>query len=154
VLAGDAQGRDDYAAEVKRRIERRGVTDAVAIAGHVEDMPAAYRAADIVVSASTDPEAFGRVAAEASAMERPVIATGHGGARETVLSGVSGILVPPGDANVLASALAQLLQAGPEARSAMGARGRDHIVRNFSLAGMAAATLSLYRGLLGATVLG
>ena len=154
VLAGDAQGRDHYAAEVKRCIESNGLADVVVIAGHVQDMAAAYLAADIVVSASTDPEAFGRVAAEASAMERPVIATDHGGARETIHHGSSGILVPRGDANALAGALKQLLQAGREARSVMGVRGREHIVGNFSLARMTAATLALYRDLIGSAVIG
>ena len=149
VLAGDAQGRDAYLTEVKRSIGRNGLADIVAIAGHVQDMAAAYCAADIVVSASTDPEAFGRVAAEASAMQRPVIATDHGGARETIVSGVSGLLVPPGDAAALAVALEELLQAGSEARSAMGVHGREHVVKNFSLARMTADTLALYRALLG-----
>jgi glycosyltransferase involved in cell wall biosynthesis len=148
VLAGDAQGRDAYAAEVKHSIERSGLADVVTIVGHVQDMPAAYLAADIVVSASTDPEAFGRVAAEASTMERPVIATDHGGARETILPGTSGILVPPADASALAAALAELLRRGSGARSAMGAQGRAHIARNFSLARMTCDTLALYRELL------
>jgi len=149
VLAGDAQGRDAYLAEIKRSIERDGLADIVSIAGHVQDMAAAYCAADIIVSASTDPEAFGRVAAEASAMERPLIASDHGGARETIVSGVSGLLVPPADAAALAHALEHLLQAGSEARTAMGARGREHVAKNFSLARMTADTLALYRALLG-----
>jgi glycosyltransferase involved in cell wall biosynthesis len=149
VLAGDAQGRDTYLTEVKRCIESNGLADVVAIAGHVEDMPAAFRAADIVVSASTDPEAFGRVAAEASAMERPVIATHHGGARETIVPGVSGLLVPPADPAALGAAVQQLLESGSEARMVMGARGGEHIAKNFSLARMAADTLALYRELLG-----
>ena len=148
ILAGDAQGRDAYAAEVKRSIERGGLSGIVTMVGHAQDMPAAYLAADIVVSASTEPEAFGRVAAEASAMARPVIATDHGGARETILPDVSGILVSPGDAAALAASLAQLLHAGPEARLAMGAQGRGHIAKNFSLARMTADTLALYRELL------
>jgi glycosyltransferase involved in cell wall biosynthesis len=148
VLAGDAQGRDDYAAEVKRSIARSGLTDIVVIAGHVADMPAAYTAADIVVSASTEPEAFGRVAAEASAMMRAVIATDHGGARETIVPGVSGILVSPGNAGALASAVEKLLQQGTVSRLAMGSRGREHIAKNFSLARMTADTLALYRELL------
>jgi glycosyltransferase involved in cell wall biosynthesis len=150
VLAGDAQGRDDYAAELRRSIERHRVGDVVSIAGHVADMPAAYRAADIIVSASTEPEAFGRVAAEASAMVRPVIATDHGGARETILADISGILVRPGDAVELAAALARLVEAGPATRLSMGACGRAHIVKNFSLPRMTAATLALYRDVLDA----
>jgi len=153
VLAGDPQGRDAYVAEVKSSIARNHLASVVTIPGHVSDMPAAYRAADIVVSASTDPEAFGRVAAEAGAMERPVIATDHGGARETVIAGVSGLLVPPGDVGALAGSLAKLVQAGSQTRSAMGTRGRDHVVRNFSLARMTADTLSLYHELLGEAVI-
>jgi glycosyltransferase involved in cell wall biosynthesis len=149
VFAGDAQGRDDYTAELERAVERHGLGQVVAIAGHVEDMAAAYLAADIVVSASTKPEAFGRVAAEAAAMARPVIATDHGGARETVLPGASGLLVPPGDPAPLAAALKELFDAGPAARAAMGAAGRAHVLRHFTLERMTGETIGLYRELLG-----
>lgn len=150
VLAGDPQGRSEYVAEVENAIRGSGLADAAAIAGHVEDMPAAYLAADIVVSASTEPEAFGRVAAEAGAMGRPVIATDHGGARETVLPGRSGFLVPPGDAGALAAAVEKLLVMDPQRRAAMGAEGRAHIAREFALAAMTDATLALYRDVLDA----
>src|SRR5581483_8574050 len=104
----------------------RRLQDAISIPGHVSDMPAAYLAADIVVSASTDPEAFGRVAAEAGAMGRPVIATDHGGARETVLARRSGLLVPPGESAALAEALRTLVTTGEEQRRRMGDTGRAH----------------------------
>ena len=81
-------------------------------------------------------------------MGRPVIATDHGGSRETVVPDISGILIPPNNAKALAVALAKLTRAAPETRSAMGAQGRDHIVRSFSLARMTADTLSLYQDLL------
>ncbi|MGH6876276.1 MAG: glycosyltransferase family 4 protein [Rhizomicrobium sp.] len=152
VLAGDAQGRDDYTADVARAIARYGLGQIVAVAGHIDDMPAAYLASDIVISASTKPEAFGRVAAEAAAMERPVIATDHGGARETVLPGTSGLLVPPGDAGALAAALEKLVAAGPAGRAAIGARGRAHILRHFTLARMTGDTIALYRELLNAAL--
>jgi len=149
VFAGHAQGRDDYATEVERAIERHGLNRHVTIAGHIEDMAAAYLASDIVVSASTKPEAFGRVAAEAAAMARPVLATDHGGARETVLPGISGVLVPSGDPAALAAALENMLEAGPTMRAAMGAAGRAHVQRHFTLERMTGQTLSLYRELLG-----
>src|SRR5581483_9885803 len=126
----------------------RRLQDAISIPGHVSDMPAAYLAADIVVSASTDPEAFGRVAAEAGAMGRPVIATDHGGARETVVANASGLLVPPGNADALATAIAAILALTPEERAAIGAKGRAHIVAHYSLENMCAATLAVYRKLL------
>lgn len=149
VFAGDAQGRDDYVAELRAAIADAGLQDRVVFAGHVGDMAAAYSASDIVVSASTDPEAFGRVAAEAGAMGRPVIATDHGGARETVLADVSGLLVPPGDPATLARAISEMIAIGPEARAEMGQKGREHVRQHFSLERMCADTISLYRRVMG-----
>jgi glycosyltransferase involved in cell wall biosynthesis len=148
VIAGDAQTRDAYREELKQAVMRYELQGIASIEDHIDDMAAAYCAADIVVSASTDPEAFGRVPPEAAAMGRPVIATDHGGVRETVLNGESGLLVRPGDVGAIADALADLL-ARPQAElAAMGAKGRDHIVRNFSLERMCERTLDVYRSLL------
>lgn len=148
ILAGDAQGRDDYEKELRAKIEKEGLSANVVIAGHVEDMPTAYAASDVVVSASTDPEAFGRVAAEASAMARPVIASDHGGARETVLTNVSGFLVPPGDAAAMAQALEKIIATPPHGRVNMGMAGRAHIIRNYSRDRMCEETIALYRSLI------
>ena len=148
VFAGDAQGRSAYETELRDTIAAGGLGDAVVIAGHVSDMPAAYLASDIVVSASTDPEAFGRVAAEAGAMERPVIATDHGGSREIVLPNRTGVLVPPGDADALAGALRALLSLDKEERALMGRSARAHIATHFTVERMCADTLVLYRDLL------
>lgn len=149
VLAGDAQGREDYVAELRAAIADAGLAQRVHIAGHVHDMAAAYLAADIVVSASTDAEAFGRVAAEAAAMGRPVIATDHGGARETVLDGRSGVLTPPGDAAALAGALTKLIAMGREGRARLGDAGRAHVLSRFTREAMCAATIALYEELVG-----
>jgi glycosyltransferase involved in cell wall biosynthesis len=148
LLAGDPQGRTDYVSELRKAIVDAGLRDIVVIPGHTGDMPAAYLASDIVVSASTDPEAFGRVSAEASAMARPVIATNHGGSRETVLPGTSGLLVPPGDAKALANALAQLLSLDATSLLAMGMKGRAHIASQFTVEKMCADTIAVYRMLL------
>lgn len=148
VLAGDAQGRTGYQRDLQAAIAAAELADHFCIAGHVTDMPAAYLAADIVVSASTQEEAFGRVAAEASAMGKAVIATDHGGARETVIPGVTGLLVAPGSAQALAEALSKLTTVGPDERAAMGSRGRTHIARNFTVERMCADTIALYRELL------
>jgi glycosyltransferase involved in cell wall biosynthesis len=150
VLAGDAQGRTAYENQLRAAISAANLDRHVAIAGHVSDMPAAYLAADIAVSASTQEEAFGRVTAEASAMGRAVIATDHGGARETVLPGITGLLVAPGNAAEMASAMRTLVTAGTQQRAEMGARGRTHIARNFTVERMCRDTLAVYRELLGA----
>jgi glycosyltransferase involved in cell wall biosynthesis len=118
------------------------------VSDHLTDMAAAYLAADIVVSASTDPEAFGRIPPEAAAMGRPVIATDHGGARETVRSGQTGLLVKPGSATALADALRDLLARSPAELAAMGSRGRAHIQANFTVERMCEDTLNIYRALI------
>lgn len=145
VLAGDAQGRESYVAELITMMADKGLTGTVVIPGHVNDMAAAYLAADIVVSASTDPEAFGRAAAEAAAMGKPVIATDHGGARETVVAGETGLLVRPGDANALADAIDDLLNRSEDELVEMGRKGRAHIATRYTVDRMCADTLALYR---------
>ncbi len=148
VIAGAMQGRNSYVSEIIGTIEENGLRDVVVVSDHVTDMAAAYLAADVVVSASTDPEAFGRVPAEAAAMGRPVIATDHGGARETVRSGETGLLVTPGSATALAEALRDLLARSPADLAAMGAKGRALIERNFTVERMCADTLEVYRPLI------
>lgn len=144
VLAGDAQGRGSYEDELSALISRAGLDERVILAGHVADMAGAYTAADIVVSCSVEPEAFGRVAAEAAAMGRPVIATDHGGARETVIAGETGFLIPAGDASALAEALTRLLRMGPQERARLGEAGRQHVLARFTRTRMCADTLKLY----------
>jgi glycosyltransferase involved in cell wall biosynthesis len=150
IFAGDAQGRDEYEKELREKIAEAGLSYHVFIVGHVDDMATAYAASDAVISASTDPEAFGRVAAEASAMAKPVIASDHGGARETVLTNVSGFLVPPGDAEALATALEKVIATPPHGRVNMGMAGRAHIIRNYSRERMCSETIALYRSLIPA----
>ena len=97
VLVGSDQGRQRYTARLIRQAEALGVADRLRLAGECDDMPAALMLADVVVHASTQPEAFGRVVIEAQAMGRPVIASDLGGPVETVEHGVTGWRVPPGD---------------------------------------------------------
>ena len=145
VLAGSAQGRTGYEAELRQAIEDCGVGHMVSMPGNCTDMPAAYCWADIVVSASLRPEAFGRVAVEAQAMGCPVIATDHGGARETVVDGVTGYLVPPGDARALAKAISNFDELASDERQQMRDAARHNAVSNFSIDKMTAATLDVYR---------
>ncbi len=144
LLIGAYAGRPGYRDELLKRVRRRGLEGAVRFVGHCNDMPAAYMLADVVVSASTRPEAFGRVAAEAQAMGRPVIATDHGGARETVLPGRTGWLTPPGDAGALAQALDAALSMTPADRQRMARTAAANIRRNFSKQVMTARTLEVY----------
>jgi glycosyltransferase involved in cell wall biosynthesis len=112
------------------------------------DMPACYMLADVVVSASTDPEAFGRIAAEAQAMGRPLVASAHGGVPEQVIDGETAFLVSPGDDAALAGGIARALDLDADGRAAMAAAARAQ-ARQFSKERMCADTLAVYEELLG-----
>jgi len=148
VLVGSDQGRSGFRKELERLIERNGLNSVVRIVDHCDDMPAAYMLADVVVSASTDPEAFGRIVIEAQALGRPVVAPDHGGARETIVQGQTGWLVPPGDKAALANALREALGLSKEARQDFAERTVKSVRENFSKDAMCAKTLRVYEEVL------
>ncbi len=148
LLVGGDQGREGFRLELEERIRAAGLRGDVAIVGHAEDMPAALLLADVVVHASTDPEAFGRTVIEAQAMGRMVVASDLGGPRETVVQGETGWLVPPGDADALAEALLRALLLPAAGRAAMEARARQAVLERYTTAAMQRATLAVYRELL------
>ena len=145
VLVGSDQGRQRYTARLIRQAEALGVADRLRLAGECDDMPAALMLADVVVHASTQPEAFGRVVIEAQAMGRPVIASDLGGPVETVEHGVTGWRVPPGDPAALAAAIEAALALPAEQREALGHRARAAVLRRCTVAEMQRATLDVYR---------
>lgn len=148
VLIGSDQGRIEYRKELEEKIETLGLGGKVRIINHCDDMPAAYMLSTVVVSASTDPEGFGRIPVEAQAMGRPVVATDHGGAQETILRGQTGWLVPPKDADALAHAINEALNLTTIQRSNLATRAMMHVAENFSKEKMADATLNVYAELL------
>jgi glycosyltransferase involved in cell wall biosynthesis len=143
-----AEQRSGFRRELETAIARRGLGGQFRIIEDCRDIAAAYVLADVVVSASTDPEGFGRTIVEAQAMGRPVIATDHGGARETVVPGSTGWLVPPGDTAALATAIDHALRLEPEARDAFAQRARAHIATGFTREAMCARYIDVYEELL------
>ena len=150
LLVGSDQGRDSYHRELQKLIKTHGLDQSVHIVDHCDDMPAAFMLADVVVSASLDPEAFGRVAVEAQAMGRPTIATDHGGARETLVHGETGWLTQPGNIHALMTALEAALDLDPSARQALAGRAMARVRAKFSKQSMCEATLAIYGELLDA----
>jgi glycosyltransferase involved in cell wall biosynthesis len=148
VMIGSDQGRTEYRKELEADIRARNLGGSVRIVSHCNDMPAAYMLATVVVSASTDPEGFGRVPIEAQAMGRPIVATDHGGAQETVVRGETGWLVKPGDSTELMKAIAEALSLGPAQRAVLATRAMAHIAANFTKTKMADETLNVYAELL------
>lgn len=150
LLVGSDQGREDYRRELEKKIMSHNLEEVVRIVDHCDDMPAAYKLTDLVISASTDPEAFGRVVCEGQAMGRPVIASDHGGSRETILPGVTGWLTPTGDSVALASAIETALKLDHAARTKLALIAIDHIRTNFSKTQMCDKTLDVYNDVLAA----
>jgi glycosyltransferase involved in cell wall biosynthesis len=148
LFVGSDEGRPAFRRELERTIDARGLGEVFQLVEDCDDMPAALMLADVVVSASNRPEGFGRIIVEAQAMGRPVIATDHGGARETVLPDETGWLVPPGDPRALAAAIAEALALTPDERAVLAERAIAHARACFDTARMCAETLAVYREIL------
>ncbi|CAA7611617.1 Glycosyltransferase [Candidatus Terasakiella magnetica] len=148
LLVGSDQGRTGYREELVELVRARNLVDVVHLTDECNDMPAAYMLTDVVVSASTDPEAFGRIAVEAQAMGRPVIVTAHGATGETVLPGRTGWLTAPGDPESLAQALDRFLALSAEERDGMAQVAVDHVRGNFTKETMCARTIAVYEEVL------
>ncbi len=155
ILAGDAQGRSDYVAELEARIAGHGLGGQVRLVGHCADVPAAMNAADVVAVSSVEPEAFGRAAVEAQAAGRPVIVSDLGAVGETVqappqveASQRSGWRIPANDPAALTLTLGEALSLDVEARTALAKRAQANAAR-FSLEAMCEATLAVYGRLMG-----
>lgn len=148
VLIGSDQGRTKYREELEEAIKAKNLGGHVRLVDHCNDMPAAYMLASIAVCPSTDPEGFGRIPVEAQAMGRPIIASDHGGAQETIIRGETGWLVKPGDAKELASAINEALALTANQRSILATRAMAHIAHNFTREQMMDKTLDVYAELL------
>jgi glycosyltransferase involved in cell wall biosynthesis len=149
LIVGSDQGRKNYRRELENVINQYGLADVIHMIDHCEDMPAAYVLSDIVISASIEPEAFGRVVAEAQSLGRLVIAANHGGARETVVDGETGWLTPPGDAKALASTINRVLVQTAKERQVFSEQAIQHIQNKYSKSNMCNKTLEVYNTLLG-----
>ncbi len=155
ILAGDAQGRNDYVGELEARIAGHGLGEQVRLVGHCADVPAAMNAADVVAVSSVEPEAFGRAAVEAQAAGRPVIVSDLGAVGETVQAPPqveatqrSGWRIPANDPAALTLTLGEALSLDAEARLALARRAKANAA-DFSLEAMCEATLEVYDRLIG-----
>jgi glycosyltransferase involved in cell wall biosynthesis len=148
LMVGSTQGREDYRRELESEINQHGMQQYIHVIDHCDDMPAAYMLTDIVVSASTEPEAFGRVTAEAQALGRLVIGTNHGGSKETIIDGKTGWLVPPNDPDSLAKTLTKVIDLTKQKRAEITKNSVKHIHTNYSKDLMCSRILELYNELI------
>ena len=148
VILGSDQGRDLYKKKLLRLSEQYRLTNQIRFIDHCKDMALAYKVSDIVVSASTEPEAFGRVAVEAQSMETPIVASNIGGSNETIIDEKTGFLYEAGNAKSLSKKILKLLYLDETLLKSIGTEGRKNIVQKFNVEKMCFSTYSEYKRLL------
>ena len=148
ILLGSDQGRKVYTKKLHSLVERYSLTKKVKFIENCKEMPLAYSLADVVVSASIEPEAFGRVAVESQAMGKPIIASNLGGSKETVLNKKTGFLYKHDDPRELAKNLNTVIQLNQEELKFIGNEGRKNITRKFDIEVMCDSNLREYKKLL------
>jgi glycosyltransferase involved in cell wall biosynthesis len=148
VILGSDQGRDIYSKKIKRLVEQYRLVPQLKFIEHCKNMPLAYKISNLVVSASIEPEAFGRVAIEAQSMEKPIIASNIGGSNETITDNVSGFLFESGNPNSLSKKIIEVLNLDESRLKLMGIEGRKNIIKKFNVEKMCFSTYSEYKKLL------
>ena len=148
VILGSDQGRDLYKKKLIRLSEQYRLTKQLRFINHCKDMALAYKVSDIIVSASIEPEAFGRVSVEAQSMEKPIIASNIGGSNETVVDEKTGYLFKAGDAKSLSQKILKTLTIDETQLKLIGIEGRKNIVQKFNVEKMCFSTYSEYKRLI------
>ena len=148
VILGSEQGRDLYKKKLIRLVEQYRLHNQIKFIEHCKDMALAYKVSDIIVSPSIEPEAFGRVAVEAQAMEKIIIASNIGGSNETIIDGKTGILFESGDPISLSKKIIQVITMDDSSIELIGKEGRKNIIKKFNVEKMCFSTYSEYKRLL------
>ena len=148
IILGSDQGRKVYSKKLINLVERYSLNKKVKFIHHCKEMPLAYSLADVVVSASIEPEAFGRVSVEAQSMGKPIIATNIGGSQETVVNKKTGFLYKHDDPRELAKSLNTVIQLSQEELKSIGNEGRKNITKKFDVEIMCQSNLKEYKKLI------
>ena len=145
VILGSDQGRDLYKKKLISLVEKFRMIKQVRFIDHCKDMALAYKISDIVVSASIEPEAFGRVAVEAQSMEKPIIASNTGGSNETIIDEKTGFLFESGNAKSLSQKILKVITMDDTLLKAIGIQGRKNVIQKFNVEKMCFSTYSEYK---------
>ena len=148
VILGSDQGRDLYKKKLIRLTEQHRLNNQVKFIDHCNDMALAYKVSDIVISASIEPEAFGRVAVEAQSMEKPIIASDIGGSNETIIDEKTGFLFESNNAKSLSKKILKVLSMDETSLQSIGKEGRKNIIQKFNVEKMCFSTYSEYKRIL------
>ena len=148
VILGSDQGRDIYTKKIKRLAEQHRLIPQLKFVEHCKNMPLAYKISTLVVSASIEPEAFGRVAIEAQSMEKPIIASNIGGSNETIKNNETGFLFESGNPESLSKKIVEVLNLDESRLKLIGIEGRKNVIKKFNVEKMCFSTYSEYKKLL------
>ena len=148
IILGSDQGRDVYSKKLLLLVERYRLGKKITFIENCKEMPLAYKLSNLVVSSSIEPEAFGRVAVEAQAMNRPIVASNIGGSKETVLNNKSGLLYKYNDPKELAKAISKIIKMDKQSLNLMGELGRKNVEKKYNVDQMCQTTFTEYKKLL------
>ncbi len=148
VILGSDQGRKIYKKKLMRLVEQYRLNNQIRFVDGCKKMPVAYKISNIIVSASIEPEAFGRISVEAQSMEKPIIASNIGGSNETIIDNKTGILFKSGSAESLSKKIIETLQLDEATLKSMGSEGRKNVVNKFNIEKMCFSTYSEYKKLI------
>ena len=148
IILGSHQGRTVYFKKLVSMIEKYNLKNNIFFLQHAREMPVAYYISDVVVSSSIEPEAFGRISVEAQAMRRPILASDHGGSKETIVNGKSGFLFENEKPEALAENLNKLMEMDKDKLQSIGNEGRKNILKKFDVEQMCNSTFIEYKKLI------
>ena len=148
VILGSDQGRKVYKKKLVRLVEQYRLNNQVQFFDKCELMPLAYKISDIIVSASIEPEAFGRVSVEAQSMEKPIIASNIGGSNETIVNDKTGFLFEAGKPEELSKKIIHALNLDESTLKFIGIEGRKNVIKKFNIEKMCFSTYSEYKKLI------
>ena len=150
ILLGPDQGRKIYKKKLIRLIERFRLNNEVIFLEHAPSMPVAYSVSNVIVSASIEPEAFGRISVEAQSMKKPIVASDIGGSRETIVDNKTGLLFSSSDHHSLSEKLDFIFRLDDTSLNVMGNNGRKNVQKKFNVEKMCFSTYSEYKKLINA----
>ena len=150
ILLGPDQGRKIYKKKLIRLIERFRLNNEVIFLEHAPSMPVAYSVSNVIVSASIEPEAFGRISVEAQSMKKPIVASNIGGSMETIVDNKTGLLFSSSDHYSLSEKLDFIFRLDDTSLNVMGNNGRKNVQKKFNVEKMCFSTYSEYKKLINA----
>ena len=147
VILGSDQGRSLYKKKLIRLSEQHRLNKQIIFIDNCKNMPLAYKISDFVVSASIEPEAFGRVSVEAQSMQKLILASNIGGSKETIIDNKTGLLFEASNSDDLSKKIIEAMKLEENTLKQMGIEGRKNAIKKFNVEKMCFSTYSEYKKL-------